>query len=239
MADQPYQNAATAAESGVSGAKNETKAKAKAARAAAKAEAKAERKAQRAEAKAEKERVKKLAEMAQEKLLEDLSASLDSSARSATFACGGTVPFKTTNIGGKNPEAKDKDDDAGHSITDGPNSEKISHDDIVIDDIQVRFGKSGEGITVVFNTNGASTPELDQLIAACQPASFGRAGEAVLDEEYRKAGKLDKSEFATSFCPYEAGIIDVITQLLVPQVKHDKHTRSVKVSLNRLHVLIL
>lgn len=201
--------------------------------AAAKAEGKAERKAQKAEAKSKKEKVKKLAEIAQEKLLQDLGASLASNARAATFACGGSVPFKTEDIKSDGVKANNDDSDAAarNSTTSEYKPEKTSNDIAAIDSIQVRFGKSGEGITVVFKNTGPSTLELGQLINACQPASFGRAGEAVLDEQYRKAGKLDKSDFATSFCPYEAGIIDVITQLLVPQLEHEKHARSIKVSL--------
>lgn len=97
------------------------------------------------------------------------------------------------------------------------------------DDVQVRFGKSGEGVTLSFGKDGASLQGLGKLLETCQPAPFGRGGETVLDEQYRKAGKLDRSEFATSFCPYETGIIDVVTQLLVPQFKDDKHVRSIKV----------
>jgi hypothetical protein len=37
------------------------------------------------------------------------------------------------------------------------------------------------------------------LATACQPATFGRNNEDVLDESYRKAGKLDIPQFATSF----------------------------------------
>jgi hypothetical protein len=39
--------------------------------------------------------------------------------------------------------------------------------------------------------------ELEDLTAACQAATFGLGGEDVLDETYRKAGKLDSEQFAT------------------------------------------
>ena len=97
-----------------------------------------------------------------------------------------------------------------------------------ISPVQVRFGESGKGVTAVFPTN-TSSAELAELITACEPAPFGRGGKEVFDEEYRQAGKLDTTAFATSFCPYQAGIIDVVTQLLVPQIEHDKHMRSIKV----------
>jgi hypothetical protein len=44
------------------------------------------------------------------------------------------------------------------------------------------------------------------LANACQPATFGRNSEDVLDESYRKAGKLDTTQFATSFDLHSTGI---------------------------------
>jgi hypothetical protein len=205
---------------------------AKAERAAKKERAKAERAALRAEAKEEKKQSKSLAKMAEAKILKDLSSSLETHARSATFACGGTVFFKSAideTAEETSKESAQQEDDA----TDNPEVKAKAKDSeqpsATIDDVQVRFGPSGKGYTVIFDKGGPSWKDFTHLLMACQPASFSRAGEAVLDEEYRIAGKLDRSQFATTFCPYEAGIIDVVTQLLVPQYKHDKHTRSIKV----------
>jgi len=63
---------------------------------------------------------------------------------------------------------------------------------------------------------------LEGLLTACAPATFGRNGKDVYDEDYRKAIKLDTTEFATDFSPYETGIIDIIAQLLLPSVNTDK-----------------
>lgn len=57
------------------------------------------------------------------------------------------------------------------------------------------------------------------LVRTCEPATFGLGGIDVLDETYRKATKLDPSEFCTNFCSYELGVIDIISQLLMPSVK--------------------
>lgn len=38
----------------------------------------------------------------------------------------------------------------------------------------------------------------------------------MLDEEYRKAGKLDRSMFAVDFHPHDYAIVDVIAQTLLP-----------------------
>lgn len=191
------------------------KAKAKADKMKAKAEAKAKRTEEKAKAKAEKESVKTLAEMAEAIMLADIKASVDKLARSTTFACGGNVPFKVANETDVVPD-KDEAVQAG------------------INPIQIRFGESGEGITVYFPEGTNASKQLQELIAACQPASFGRGGEAILDENYRRAVKLDTEDFATTFCPYEACIIDVVAQLLLPQIKHDKHLRSIRVSTVRV-----
>lgn len=60
---------------------------------------------------------------------------------------------------------------------------------------------------------------LDGLVAACAPATFGLGGEDVLDETYRKAGKLDRSQFAIDFHPHDYGIVDAISQILLPDFR--------------------
>lgn len=59
---------------------------------------------------------------------------------------------------------------------------------------------------------------LQALVNACQPATFGRLGEDVLDESYRKAGKLDEECFSTNFHPADWGITDAVAQALLPNV---------------------
>lgn len=56
------------------------------------------------------------------------------------------------------------------------------------------------------------------LLDDCSPASFGRGGEDVLDESYRKAAKLDSDRFSTNFNPYDVGIIGAIAQTLLPDI---------------------
>lgn len=177
-----------------------------------------------AKANDEKQQVKSLAKMAEAKILQDLTSSLDKHARSTTFACGGSVSFRDAAVEAIGGSLED-------SIEEDLNTTNVSKaNTAAVDDVQVRFGDSGSGVTVNFNQNGPSLHDFERLLKACQPASFGRAGEAVLDEKYRKAGKLDRSQFATNFCPYEAGIVDVVTQLLVPQHDHGRHERSIKVT---------
>ena len=70
------------------------------------------------------------------------------------------------------------------------------------------------GITRVIDFNEATDEQLAALAEACQPASFGIAQKDVLDESYRKAGKLECADFATQFCPYTS-IVDKIKGALL------------------------
>jgi len=56
---------------------------------------------------------------------------------------------------------------------------------------------------------------LEQLSQACQPATFGLGQQNVHDEEYRKAGKLDVSDFATKFSLARSGLMDTIRSELL------------------------
>jgi hypothetical protein len=76
---------------------------------------------------------------------------------------------------------------------------------------------------------------LGQLVNDMTAATFGFGGKDVFDETYRKALKLDTSRFCTNFSPYEVGIIDVISQMLLPYIWRG-HSRSVKAELYKLNV---
>ena len=62
----------------------------------------------------------------------------------------------------------------------------------------------------------SSTPEqLDQLAAACDQATFGRGGQDVHDESYRKALKMDAADFSAQFDPTASGLIKTIEESLL------------------------
>jgi hypothetical protein len=96
---------------------------------------------------------------------------------------------------------------------------------------------SPNGITkIVFPVEGDEPHDsFAKLIADCQPASFGYKGQDILDDTYRKATKMDRSAFSIDFCPYEHGIVDTITQLLLPNASHVL-TNGVKAELYKLNV---
>lgn len=59
----------------------------------------------------------------------------------------------------------------------------------------------------------------------------------MLDDSYRKAGKLDCEVFGSNVSPYETGIINGIAQLLLPSLHtNDTSPRGVRAELYELNV---
>ncbi len=90
---------------------------------------------------------------------------------------------------------------------------------IVVIRWDVPDGNDIRKITLPSTAKGAKrNAALKELLEDCRPATFGKKGEEVLDESYRKAAKLDTHQFSTNFNPYDVGIIDAITQTLLPGI---------------------
>ncbi|KAK3667971.1 hypothetical protein LTR22_001038 [Elasticomyces elasticus] len=177
-----------------------------------------------------------LVKMAQTAILDDITKSVRAQSKSASeympkpsssdhrllinfscpaFACGGTLQMTRPKQGDEPVEAKTQTS--------------------TISSVQIRFGDESEGLTATLPARSeVATRNLSTLIETCAPAAFGRGGEDVFDETYRKARKLDTSQFATTFCPYANGIIDVVAQMLLPSIAG--HQRGVKAELYKLNV---
>lgn len=67
----------------------------------------------------------------------------------------------------------------------------------------------------------ATEEELEDLSNACDPATFGVNQENVLDETYRKSGKLDLNNFALNLSPEQLGFSDIIRKALLTPNKND------------------
>lgn len=80
----------------------------------------------------------------------------------------------------------------------------------------------------------ATPEELDQLAAACQPATFGHGAEDVYDETYRKAGKMDAQNFSIQLDPVSSGLIQTIESQLAPT--QTKKPMSIKAEIYKLNV---
>jgi hypothetical protein len=74
---------------------------------------------------------------------------------------------------------------------------------------------------------------LENLARACNPATFGVNQKDVLDESYRKAGKLDIENFASKFKLEKSGIMTVIRAALLEG--HDSN-RPIEAELYKLNV---
>ena len=123
---------------------------------------------------------------------------------------------------GKHSAADDSDDITTAAADEPPTSAPII----------IRFGAHGTSSKLILPVL-VTDPALQQLLATCDSASFGVGGKEVHDETYRKATKLNTTDFCTDFCPYAAGIVNVINQLLVPSTHA---ARSVKAELCKLNI---
>ncbi|KAF9038604.1 hypothetical protein BJ165DRAFT_1499142 [Panaeolus papilionaceus] len=76
----------------------------------------------------------------------------------------------------------------------------------------VVFYRSPDGTNGHVDFANATKEDLKALATACQPATFGFGDADVLDETYRKAGKMDSANFAAQVSPSNHGILDFVHQ---------------------------
>ncbi|KAH8088919.1 hypothetical protein BXZ70DRAFT_1011431 [Cristinia sonorae] len=81
------------------------------------------------------------------------------------------------------------------------------------DDLGLFYNTEKETRFLHFST--ATVEDLDLLEKACDAATFGRNDQNVLDETYRKAGKLDASNFASGFDIHVSGLPELIANKLL------------------------
>ncbi|KIM35884.1 hypothetical protein M413DRAFT_324542 [Hebeloma cylindrosporum] len=92
--------------------------------------------------------------------------------------------------------------------------------------------KSDSDKAEILNFNQPTDSQLDALSQACQPAPFGVDEQDVLNEAYRKAGKMEPSAFSTQFSPSSLGIVELIRETLL----QGRSAKSVRVELYKLNV---
>ncbi|RMY69556.1 hypothetical protein D0862_14857 [Hortaea werneckii] len=142
--------------------------------------------------------------------LEGFEEALQKESRKATFTCAGRLPINL------NPNLTPSGD-----LTPRTNL-KVHEQTLTTKPIRIRWGPNHAGKTLSLPLQTPEDAELLQdLIAACHPATFGRAGHDVYDPTYRLAGALGPADFLTDFCPYETGSLDLVTQLLLPPIVGD------------------
>ncbi|KAK2059176.1 oxidoreductase [Colletotrichum caudatum] len=140
--------------------------------------------------------------------------------QSHLFACGGDIPIRKSRS----------------SVEAGSQGEQIESDPITI-----RWDLDGTGddqACAKLNLPPAHGTEagLDRLLQQSRPATFGRDGQDVYDESYRKALQMDPAAFCTTFDPYSVGIVDAVAQVLLPSVSDSTTHRGVRAELYKLNV---
>jgi hypothetical protein len=164
-----------------------------------------------------------MAEDQSNQLLSQLRNTISQHNHDATFACGGRVAIADQTSASKSdlPHTSPPIVIRWDSRTGPGKDEAVSTAHL-----------TGSKVTLSSTPDCKSKAEIDLLVEACQPATFGRNKEDVLDETYRKAGKLDVMQFSTTFCPYELGIVDVVAQMLAPGALRDSSVRAELYKLN-------
>ncbi|KAF8133348.1 hypothetical protein EV363DRAFT_1326017 [Boletus edulis] len=79
---------------------------------------------------------------------------------------------------------------------------------------RILYYRHGDLIRCIDFSN-AGADDLEALYRACKPAEFGRNGESVLDESYRKAGKMEPISFSTLLDPHSLGIHEQVSKALL------------------------
>ncbi|GKU05049.1 hypothetical protein FLAG1_07809 [Fusarium langsethiae] len=141
-----------------------------------------------------------------EDLLENVSSALAKRAGKDIFAIGGHIRDTTSSTGNSELTIRWDNKTKGHART----------------------------LRLPLTEDTVAQDSFALFLNACQPATFGFGSQEILDEEYRKAGKLDTNDFCTDFNPYEHGILDTINQVL----SQGSHSRGfgVKAELYKLNV---
>lgn len=165
-----------------------------------------------------------LSKISESPLFKELRESVAEETTAVTFACGGTIP-----IASSLSELEDM----------VPDSKELRCTSCL--PIDLRWDPSDKSVEarrakITFPLEPHTQGNLERLIQDMEPATFGRGGQNVYDESYRKAVKLDPSRFSSTFNPYELGIVDAVAQALLPSLRHSQQPRAVKAELYKLNV---
>lgn len=82
-------------------------------------------------------------------------------------------------------------------------------------------------------TKSAVEADLKRLSDACGAATFGVNQQDVLDESYRKARKMDVTNFASKFDLHKSGILDMVQSELLQG--HDEN-KQIEAELYKLNI---
>ncbi|KAI9069832.1 hypothetical protein FKP32DRAFT_1616694, partial [Trametes sanguinea] len=100
------------------------------------------------------------------------------------------------------------------------------------EDFQLYYGKK-QAQYIDFTEIAQDAAGVQALQDACEPAPFGRNDETVLDETYRKAGKMDADNFVMRFDAEHAGLIEIVREGLLTG---SEETKGIRAELYKLNV---
>ena len=123
----------------------------------------------------------------------------------STFTCGGSISLSDVAYRLTGTRSTKSSSTSSSSSSAGPIVVHWNRPDGTIGNVEIP-PKDGD------------TTAIDALVDDCAPAYFGHKGKDVYDEKVRKAKAMDKTSFTTNICPYVLGIVDRITQILLPSV---------------------
>ncbi|KAI1768212.1 hypothetical protein GGR53DRAFT_479401 [Hypoxylon sp. FL1150] len=163
--------------------------------------------------------------------VDQLSKWMSSHQGDFAFACGGSVPLTAQ----KKTSSQKYHPSGQASASDTETSETSSKP------ISLRWDPEdpptpASKCKLAFPLEPSTSDNLENLVATMSPATFGRHGKDVYDETYRRALKLDTTQFSTDFCPYELGIIDAVAQILLPTRVKSNSLIAVKAELYKLNI---
>lgn len=162
--------------------------------------------------------------------LENLKTILEN--QSHLFACGGVIPIRKPN--GQGTEGTTQ---AHEALLPQGDEQKTSNPVTIRWDVAgATDGQATACAKLTLPLDPGADADMDRLVQQSQPATFGRGGEDVYDESYRKARKMDPTAFCTTFDPYSLGIIDIVAQVLLPSVVDSVTHRAVQAELYKLNV---
>ncbi len=98
-----------------------------------------------------------------------------------------------------------------------------------LDDPQLHIDLFCRSLRLGWNT----VAQIEDLSNACQPATFGLGQKDVLDETYRKAGKLDAGKFLWGFNPDTGDFVSELASGLFPW---DSLNKGIRFELYKLNV---
>jgi hypothetical protein len=91
---------------------------------------------------------------------------------------------------------------------------------------------ANRSISLISFRDAPSQHEVESLAKACQPATFGINQKDVLDETYRKAGKLDLTDFGINFDIHNSGLLESVRSSLFQSEDEERPIRAELYKLN-------